>query len=224
MTVHARGLTPVTRTRLHEDIVKQLEKMIMRGDYKPGQKLLTERALASDLRVNRGTLREAMKKLEVLGLVEIRHGDGNYVRDYRESGSLDLLRDMVYMDRIIDPDILRSLLDVRKILAVEMAVFAARNRNDSDLSDLKAAVESDMTAKEKDIAIHRIVARASGNVLYLFLLNFFEDIFRDFGYLYFEEKENIKRTVRLHGEILAALGEKNEKRARRIMEDIMVYT
>jgi len=71
---------PLTRSRLHEEIVTVIQKQIMSGRIAAGDKLPTERELAENFQVNRATVREALRKLENLDLVEIRHGDGLYVK------------------------------------------------------------------------------------------------------------------------------------------------
>lgn len=224
MTVKPRALSPIQKSRLHEDIVKQFETMIVNDKYAPGDKLPTERDLSSSFNVNRGTLREAIKKLELLGLVEIRHGDGIYVRDYRESGSLELLKDLIYMDNIVDPEILKSLLEVRMIMAREMAGLAAKNRSEKDMDEFTDVLGSDMPLMEKDMKIHRIIGKASGNIFYVFMLNFFTDCFRDFGHLYFDDAQNRKRSKKFHNEIYSALLKKESRRAVKIMSSVMDYS
>ena len=68
-------LKPVERPRVAEEIVEQIRSLILTGQYAPGDKLPPERELARQLGVNRASLREALKKLEHLGLVKIRQGD-----------------------------------------------------------------------------------------------------------------------------------------------------
>ncbi|RPI96896.1 MAG: FadR family transcriptional regulator, partial [Spirochaetales bacterium] len=100
MTLAAKKLDPVTRSRLHEEIVSQMIGRIVAGRFRPGERLSAEREIAANLHVNRATLREALKKLEVMGLVEIRHGDGIYVKNYLESGNLELFKEIVYLDEV----------------------------------------------------------------------------------------------------------------------------
>ena len=89
---------PVTRSRLHEEIVTVIQQQIMSGQIAPGEKLPTEREMAENFNVNRATVREALRKLENIDLLEIRHGDGLYVKDYLNSGNFDLIKAAVKMD------------------------------------------------------------------------------------------------------------------------------
>lgn len=225
MPSKAKTLDPVARSRLHEDIVSQIQKRILTERFSAGDKLPSERELATTLNVNRATVREALKKLELLGLIEIRHGDGIYVKDYLKSGNLELFKAIVYMDEIISIEILRNILDIRKILVPEMAFCAAKNRDETDLLDLREIAFSDDGGSivERDLAVHHIIARASKNLLYIFMLNFFSQIFRDFGYLYFDDPRNVARSIKFHRDIYEAIKKKQAPNARRIMRDVLKY-
>jgi GntR family transcriptional repressor for pyruvate dehydrogenase complex len=226
MPSKAKTLDPVTKSRLHEDIVSQIQKKILTGKFPAGDKLPSERELATTFNVNRATVREALKKLELLGLIEILHGDGIYVNDYLKSGNLELFKAIVYMDEIISIEVLRNILDIRKILVPEMAFCAAKNRGANDLRDLKEIVYSDVQAgsiPERDLAVHHSIARASKNLLYIFMLNFFNQIFRDFGYLYFDDPRNVKRTKKFHRDIYEAIDKGEAPNARRIMREVLMY-
>src|SRR5918996_5857878 len=77
-----------TFSRLVEDVLS--------GRYEPGEKLPTQRALAAELGVNMAPVREAVKRLEQLGLVEVRHGDAMRVRDWRADGGLDVIAHVLF--------------------------------------------------------------------------------------------------------------------------------
>ena len=216
-------LQPVNRHRLHDDIILQLQEKILRGEFPPGYKLPPERDLAVEFGVNRSTVREALKKCEALGLLSILHGDGIYVRDYRETGNLELLKSLFLTANKQVPELLDGLMQLRSIIVPPMAAHAASNRNSSELEELDLTIKNnDITLQEKDLLIHRIIARASGNMAYIFLLNYFNDIFRGFGDLYFSKPENREMTIRFHRDILAAIREKNSDRALKVMKEVLV--
>lgn len=219
-------LDPVVKSRLHEEIVRQIQRKIVRGEFAIGEKLPSERDLAESLQVNRATLREALKKLELLGLVEIRHGDGIYVQNYLESGNLELFKDLMVMNGELDYGILMNILEIRRLLIPEMAARAAENRGDEELRQLsnEALCESDDGVLERDLGVHHAIARASGNMLYIFILNFFNQLFRDYGYLYFSDPENRKRSMRFHRDIFGAIDKRQPEKAKKIMRDVLVYT
>ncbi len=218
-------LNPVNKSRLHEDIVRQIQRKIIQGILKKGERLPSERELALNLEVNRSTLREALKKLEVLGLIEIRHGDGIYIRNFKESGNIELIRELVYLDDFINLDVLKNILEIRRILAPEMAALAAVHRSDDELKQLDMAVTGrDVPVSERDITVHQVIAKACKNLLYLFILNFFNQIYRDFAFLYFSSQENAVFTEKFHRDVYSAIKNRDGDLARRIMHDVLVTT
>ncbi len=218
-------LNPVSRSRLHEDIVSQIQNKIITGELKAGEKLPAERELAMELNVNRATLREALKKLEVQGLVDIRHGDGVYVKDFLESESLEVLKAMMYREEGADPEIIDSLLSARSALLPEVAAMAAIKRDEQHVRKLKEIVEakSNMPVLEADLAVHHTIARASGNYLVIFILNFFNKLFREYGKFYFSAPENENRSRKFHRDICEAIAKRDAHKARRIMKDVLEY-
>lgn len=224
-TLAGISLNPVNRSRLHEEIVSQIEKKILGGTLSAGEKLPTERELAVTLGVNRATVREALKKLEMLGLVEINHGDGIYVKDFLESGNLEVLKALLYREGGMDAVMMQSILDIRKILAPEMAALAAANRGEKHLAELKAVLDrgEEMPVLEADLAVHHVIARAGGNFLNIFILNFFNQLFRDYGFLYFDDPRNAARSRKFHRDIYMSLRERDAEKSRKIMKDVLQY-
>ena len=217
---------PISRTKLYEEIEDVLLAGIIRGEIAVGEKLPTERLLATSLNVNRSTIREALSKLESLDLVEIRHGDGAYAKNYLESGNLELIREMIKLDKPNREGIIRALLELRTIIAPEMAFRAAGNRTEEHVARLKEVIYWDkgLSIVEKDIRVHHIIALASGNILYLVLLNFSNKFMRDYGYLYFEDEENRKRSLKFHEDMYHAIKAHDAVNARNIIRDVMQYS
>lgn len=225
MNMPAPRREQIVRSRLYERVAAILLKRIIKGEIPVGNKLPTERNLAVSFEVNRSTIREALKKLESLEVIEIRHGDGVYVKDYLESPSLDLISALVYLDDNLDVDILMTLLEFRLILVPEMAAIAARRRTEAHVEDLRKTIfdRADMSVMERDMEVHKIIARASGNILYLIQLNFYNRFFVDFGHLYFDVPENRDRSARFHHEIYEAIRRSDPGLAKRVMYDVLDY-
>ncbi|MBL0715878.1 MAG: FadR family transcriptional regulator [Desulfosarcina sp.] len=150
---------PVKRARMHEQVIRVLLKKIFRGEIAVGDKLPTERALARKFQVNRATVREALRYIENLGLIAIRQGDGAYVRDYLESGNLEIAKAMVQVDDAMRLEILSALMEIRRINLPEVAHAAALKRSATHLRRLeKAAHHSpDLPVMERDKQIHHII-------------------------------------------------------------------
>jgi len=216
-------LKPPQKTKLYEEIVEQLKSQIIRRDIGPGEKIPTERALADILQVNRSTVREALRKLESLDLVEIRHGDGVYVKDYLESGSLELVHEILFKDGLLDLAVFQNLLDLRRLLVPEMARCAARNRTESDLSSLEQIVfhSDDMPMDKRDKRLHHIIARASGNVLFVLLLNAFTRQTDQYYNLYFKDERHAAASAAFHKAIYEAIRDRDMVRAKQIMTDVL---
>ena len=225
MTKGNNMLIPLSKTRLHEGIMEQLKDKILRRELLPSDKLPPERELADQLNVNRTTVREALHKLESIGLVEIKHGNGVFVKDYRESTSLELAKQVLFLDGRLNLDILKNLLDLRKLIVPEMCCFAALNRSDQDLHDLEHMVfhNDDMPIDERDWRVHNIIARASGNLLYAILLNAFTSMIEDSSYLYFDNEKNQQRSAKFHKDIYEAIKQQDGDKARRIMLDVLLF-
>ena len=172
MTVDTVFAQPLTRSRLSEEIVAIIQKQIMTSAIAPGAKLPTERELALSLKVNRATVREALRKLENLELIEIRHGDGVYAKNYLDSSNLDLIKAAFAMDE--HNETIFNVLEVRRIVVPEMASLAAQRRTDDDLDELEDVIfHQDMAMLEQDIKVHQVIARATCNPVYTIMQNFF---------------------------------------------------
>lgn len=153
------SLRPVERQRVADEIVEQLRSLILTGQYRPGAKLPPERELARTLGVNRASLREALKKLEHLGLVRIRQGDGTRVENFMETAGIELVRYLVPFAQSAYPDIIRDALECRRLVAREVARLAAERCDDGDLERLR------------DIA--RRAATATGDALFQLDFDFY---------------------------------------------------
>src|SRR5215467_10881639 len=130
-------LKPIEKQRVAEEIAEQLRDLILTGQYIAGDKLPPERNLAKELGVNRSSLREALKKLEHLGLVKIRQGDGTRVQDFMRTGGIDLVSHLVPLTQGGGGAILHDVLEFRRIYGREVARLAAERCDASDLQKLK---------------------------------------------------------------------------------------
>lgn len=212
----------IKHSRLHDEIVSILQKQILTGALTPGTRLPPERELAESLKVNRATVREALRKLELLELLEIRHGDGVYVRDLLESSNLDLIKIAIRMDE--SSVTLLNAMEVRRIAVPEIAYLAAQRRTKADLDELEHVIFSeDLTMLERDIRVHQMIARATHNLLCIIGLNFFTQLFREYGHLYFNDERNVSRSRAFHKEIFKAIQHQKPEDARRIMLDVLQY-
>ena len=157
-------------TRLADTVAAELEKRMLEGSLKPGDRLPAERTLALDLGVSRPCLREALQKLVSKGLLTTRHGGGTHVTDRLEAHFVDPWQDMLKDHPLLH----RDLLEFRQMLESQAASLAADRATDADLarldavhSVLEASYDGDDMAAciDADVAFHQAIAEAAHNVL-----------------------------------------------------------
>lgn len=170
---------PLSRESVPDQVFARLCEAILGGRYAPGERLPTQRALAADLEVNIATVREAVKRLEQLRLVEVRHGDAMRVRDWRQSGGLDALALLTS----VDLDVVRSLFESRRLLLAEAARLAAQRRSEPQvdaIAELAAAVASagdDHGALLADWHFMAAVVDAAGNIVFQLIMNSVRELY-----------------------------------------------
>ena len=180
-------LKPVEKQRVAEEIAEQLRSLILNGQYPPGSKLPPERELSKRLRVNRASLREALKKLEHLGLVRIRQGDGTRVQNFMETGGIELVQHLLPLAGG-KPELIRDLLEFRRIFGRELArLAAARATKDKTglgklraLADRADQVTGALELFDLDFDFYVAVAQLCGNQVMLLLINTVRDGVRGF--------------------------------------------
>jgi DNA-binding FadR family transcriptional regulator len=177
--------TQIDRSRVSDQVFALLCEQVLSGRYEPGERLPTQRRLAADLGVNMASVREAVKRLEQLGVVEARHGDGMRVRDWRDHGGLDVIAHVLFRAGGLDRQLLAALLEARRLMLSESARLAAARRTDEQsdrLSDLAASFASAPGAAEAqllDWAFMSEVVEASGNVVFTLILNSIRRLYLD---------------------------------------------
>jgi DNA-binding FadR family transcriptional regulator len=160
-----------------EHVFGQLLEALLSGRYAAGERLPTQRALAADLGVTMSSLREALKRLEQMGLVESRQGDGMRVRDWREHGGLDVVAHLLFRAGGVDAGVLADVLEARSLMLAELAALAAQRRSPEaarrldDLAARFADAPDDAAAQRIDFAFVTELAAAAGNLVFVLVLN-----------------------------------------------------
>jgi DNA-binding FadR family transcriptional regulator len=168
---------PPTRALVSDQVFRSLLEAVLAGRYAPGEKLPTQRALAADLGVTMGSLREALKRLEQMGLVEARQGDAMRVRDWREHGGLDVIAHLLFRSGGLDPGVLADVLEARGLMLGELAALAAERRDQAQATRLielareLAAAPDAAAAQRIDFAFFTELAQAAGNLVFVLILN-----------------------------------------------------
>ena len=227
----ALDLEPVPGASRVEVVVERLRSQILTRAFAPGTRLPNERELADALGVNRGSVREALKRLEFLELIEVRHGQGSFVRELSASSALQLVEDLLRDRRTISSDLLRQILEFRRHVTVHLVELAARNRTPEQIErgrellarERRAGADPGL-ALELDVQMNALLGEASGNLMYRFLANLFTKWIRRLGPLYYNEGRDHSRSLETHRRLLDAVEAGDARAARRVLEEILDYS
>src|SRR4051812_42155665 len=169
-------MPPVERSSLPDQVFRELVTAVLDGRYAPGERLPPQRALAADLGVNIASLREGIKRLEQLRLIDVKHGDAMRVLDWREHGGLDVLA----YAAAADAQLTAHLFEARRLLLTEAARLAAQRRTEDQaraLSDLAAAFGSTPEPQAVDLAFFGALIDAAGNLVFTLILNSIRELY-----------------------------------------------
>jgi len=168
--------SPIKSTKVYEQVIEQIQMMIANGDLKKGDKLPSERQLAEQLRVSRTSVREALRALQIIGLIEVKQGDGNFITETFDNCLFEPLS-VMFMLQESKP---RDIVDLRRIIEIETARLASQRITDGELQELgelikqlKALneVQDEKNSVKVDKEFHYKIAHASKNILLFNILN-----------------------------------------------------
>src|SRR6266516_6084258 len=223
-------LAPVDRTSVLESVLEQLEGLIF-GGLEPGEALPSEGQLAEALGVSRLSVREATRKLQARGLLEIRQGRRPTIAAPNGAIVGDFFRTAIRRD----PRALLDLLDVRRALEVHIAVLAARRATKGDLADMEMSIATMRAAEDEseafhtaDVRSHENLAAASGNRLLVFLIEAFAEPLRESRLRSFAGHRarggGIEDVIQQHQTILDAVRARSPKAAAAAMREHLEQT
>lgn len=159
---------PIKKSALAEEIAARLISLIKDRHLQPGDKLPPERELAEMLNVSRPSLREALRALAILNIVEIRQGDGTYVSSLEPQLLVEHL-DLIFS---LDDSTILQLFEVRKIFEPQLAGLAAQRITEDQVAELEEIMVRAREAESdpykfvvSDLALHEKIAEISGNFL-----------------------------------------------------------
>ncbi len=159
------NVAPIRREPLATEIARRLVEFILSGQVEPGTRMPSERALAEAFGVGRSAMREALKALSLIGLVEVRQGDGTYLRKADSA----LLPELIEWGLLLGEQRTMDLVEARQEIEVVIAGLAARRRTAADLADLRSilarmdAAPTVAAFVDADVQFHLRLADACGN-------------------------------------------------------------
>ncbi|MFL5886781.1 MAG: FadR/GntR family transcriptional regulator [Thermoleophilaceae bacterium] len=214
-------------TSVSDRVFGVLCEHIVSGRYAPGEKLPTQRALAADLGVNIGPVREAVKRLEQLRLVEVRHGDAMRVADWRATSGLEAAAPLLFRPGGFDPDALAALMEARRVMLSQSARFAAERRSDQQAAELErlaariadAGSDSD-TVQALDFAFFAELIEAAGNLVFSLVMNSIRHLYLENARLFAGLVEDPEELAPLYARAARAVQGGNAARAARAVEEL----
>ncbi len=208
-------IEPIVRRDLTIETLSRLAKLI--GGLKPGARLPTERELCQMLGVGRSTLREVIRTLDFLGVVQVRQGSGTYVAGADDGGVEKLLAVGLALERCS----VGEIVEVRRILEEQAARLAALHRTEGELAHMeevvarmKASAREPAQAASLDLEFHILVARASHNGVLAHLLAGFRPLLELWIQRAVRQPEVIEEIVTEHAAVLRAIADQNPDAAR----------
>lgn len=171
----------IERVSVTEQVFRRLIEDVLSGRYAAGERLPTQRQLAEDFGVNLGSVREALKRLEQLRLVDVRHGEAMMVRDWRRDGGLEVLAQAVLSAGVMDRGLLDAILEARRMLLVESARLAAARRSEEAAERLTGIagqlVAAGTGGQALDWAFWAEIVDAADNVVFRLITNTIRDVY-----------------------------------------------
>src|SRR5271167_3066561 len=216
----------VRRNKVYEEVAKQIERLILKK-LKPGDKLPSERELAEMLQVSRSSIRDAIRGLELMGLVEPRQGSGTIVCE-------------VSADSLVNPfasalkhrqEMVSELLDFRKMLEPPLSARAATHASADEISEMEEILQRQEATQsrgeasiDEDAEFHYSIALASGNGVVLKVIDILMDLLRETRERSLQLKGRPQKSLAGHWMILSAIRRRDAEAAksamRRHIEDI----
>jgi len=214
-----------------DGVFEQLRHQILTGAIPAGDRLPNERDLAARLGVNRSSVREAVRTLEGLDLVTVRHGQGTFVCTPSESSALQVVEHLLREPRAITVDLLRQILLFRRDMVLRVVSLAAEAHRPEHLARARALLEREAEegpdperALALDVEMNQLLGEASGNLMYRVVSNLFTRLIRQLGPLYYNERRDHRRSLETHRRLLDALEARDADAARRILEVMLDYS
>jgi GntR family transcriptional repressor for pyruvate dehydrogenase complex len=217
---HAALIQPIKKTRVAEEIADRIRMLILDATFPAGRPLDSERVLASRFGVSRSSVRDALRMLETIGLIETRHGQGTFPRE-------------LTVDRLVAPlvsvltyrrDLRDELMDVRRMFEPAVARVAASRITGEDLAALDRILEAQRRKRKtgesailEDTAFHAVLARATRNRVLTSIMETLNDLLVESRQLTLEQKGRPERSLKGHEAIVAALRRRDGEAASRAM-------
>lgn len=207
-------LEPIQKSKRHEEIQKQLKKFILDNNLRPGDRLPSEKDIASQMQVSRNAVREAVKALVAQGIIEIRPGLGTYVKNFSLE---DLLTSFVYNFLFYGGSVV-ELYAVRKQIELGFIKEAVRNITDKDIEELRSILkemwdkaERGLAFTDEDMSLHQVIFGSVKNESLLQLLHIFNALYKGAPFLSNYTQEEIRQDYQRHVDLVDSIAARDEE-------------
>jgi len=208
--------------RVYHKIFEEFQQRIRHGDWLPGERIPSISHLAKELQVGAGSIREALRSLQSIGLVKIEHGSGVYV-----TGAHPFTELSGHFQNVGD-GLLLALAETRRILEPELALLAAERGTDEELIEIEGLVYQMEEASqhgadfaELDVLFHRKIAYAARNPILYQTMEGVSDLFLESRQAILLDPNALLRALRYHALIAEALKLRNAPQAQLLMQGHM---
>ncbi len=220
--IQSRHLEPIKNTTVVDEIIERLVGLIVDEGLKPGDRLLSERELMTRLAVGRSSLREAIKTLSALGILEIRRGNGTFVG----CGDTSIFTKPLAWGLFVNQTDIQQVIEARSVIEVALAGWAALRATEEQVAtmgrilDEMDDVQGDMERYvDLDLAFHLTIAAAAHNDMLTSVLRMFQQVLRVWMEMTYQEAGDTKDSMALHRAIFEAIRSRNVENARDAMTD-----
>lgn len=222
-------LKEIVAPTMKDLIKKELIDQILSGKCVTGEKLPTERDMASSMKVSRTVINSALIDLSTMGFVKIVPRQGVFIEDYSRNGNIDtLIEVMNYHSGSLDEKAFESLLEYRSTAECDCAYLAALNRTDEDIERLidiknQIEVETDVSKLASlKIDFHQTIYCATGNTIYPLVYNSFKRLSYSFHKLIYQTY-GIEEAGLYLDQLIYDIKEKRYDSSKRTMNKLLSY-
>ncbi len=216
--------SPIKTSKLSDEVYNQIVTLISRGKLKPGDKIPSERDLAADLGISRQSVREALNRAEVMGLIEVRQGEGSFILSSINKSLKPPLTIIIEeeAERIFE------FIEIRKLIEGWCAEKAASEATSEDfknmekiLEKMKRVASKDKQWEELDLELHLSFAKATHNVIAVHMMEALKSNFQPF----FKFAKSMPRSEKIdvlwqhHFDIFTAIKDRNPQKAKKRVID-----
>lgn len=216
------GIKPIKKVNVGEQVLFQLKRMLIDGEWEPGSKIPSENELAELFGVSRITVRQALQKLNALGLIETKLGDGSYVRKLDIGDSMNALIPVMYLGDQSDAQV----FEFRLIIETGCTRLAVQRATQADIDELKVFLQEMVTSKENsdikgfsksDLRFHLKIAQMTRNALFIKTNSILQDVLEQSMDTVID-KMGFENGIYYHRQIVKAFEEGDEEEAVKMMK------